>query len=122
MSYTTFRYGDIRTDKNKITPEGTVEVAVDIMNTGDREGTEVVQLYIRDVYSSPTRPVRELKDFARVNLAPGERRTVTFKVTPEKLSYYNRVMKKVVEPGEFEIMVGSSSADSDLKKVKIEVL
>lgn len=97
-------------------------MSVDIKNTGKVEGTEVVQLYIRDLYSSATRPVKELKDFARVSLKPGESKTIHFTVTPNKLAFFNREMKYTVESGVFEIMVGSSSRDKDLKKVKLEVL
>lgn len=85
-------------------------------------GTEVVQLYIRDDYSSATRPVKELKDFARVTLDPGESRIVEFTVTPDKLAYYDREMNYGVEAGSFTIMAGGSSMDKDLKKAKIVVL
>ena len=90
--------------------------------SGYGTGGEVVQLYIRDKFSSVTRPVKELKDFARVPLKAGESQVVNFKITPDKLAYWNRNMQYGVEKGEFEIMIGSSSQDKDLKKVKMEVL
>lgn len=121
LSYTKFAYGDLKLSNNKISKDGSFTASVELTNTGDREGTEIVQLYIRDVYSSATRPVKELKDFARVTLKAGEKKTVSFTVTPDKLAYFDRDMKFGVEPGAFEIMVGTSSQDADLKKAKIEV-
>jgi beta-glucosidase len=82
------------------------------MNTGKRMGDEVVQLYIRDVAASVTRPGRELKGFKRLTLRPGEKRVVEFTLTPALLGFYDREMRFVVEPGEFKIMVGTSSADA----------
>ena len=122
LSYTDFSYSDLAVDQKQIRPGEVVKVFFEVSNTGKIEGTEVVQLYIRDLYSSPTRPVRELKDFVRISLKPGEAREVSFTITPDKLAYYNREMKKVVEPGEFEIMVGGSSDERQLKKIKIEVI
>ena len=122
MSYTTFVYDHLSVAKQRLQPGDSVKVSIEVSNIGKVEGTEVVQLYIRDLYSSLTRPVRELKDFARVSLKPGEKREVSFMITPDKLAYYNREMKKVVEPGEFEIMLGGSSDEGQLKKVKIEVI
>jgi beta-glucosidase len=84
-------------------------VSVDVTNTGSRAGDEVVQLYIRDVVSSVTRPVKELAGFERVTLKPGETRTVTLTIGPDALSLVDRSMKRVVEPGTFELMVGTSS-------------
>ena len=94
---------------------------VDVTNTGQRQGTEMVQMYIRDLVSSVTRPVKELKGFERVSLQPGEEKTVAFEITPESLAFYDVNMKYVVEPGEFEIMVGNSSRDCDLQKVILRV-
>jgi beta-glucosidase len=111
LSYTTFEYSDLQVTPSKIPVNGTAEINVKIKNTGAVEGTEVVQLYIRDVLSSVTTPVMSLKGFSRVTLKPGESKTVNVKVGPEQLSLWNREMKRVVEPGEFKIMVGSSSAD-----------
>lgn len=119
-SYTTFALESLALDPAEIRTDGTTRVSVDVVNTGERAGDEVVQLYVRDVVSSVTRPVRELKGFQRVTLAPGERRTVTFDVGPAELRFYDRAMRRVVEPGEFEILVGASSAD--LQSVTLEVL
>jgi beta-glucosidase len=121
LSYTSFTIENPRLAKKKIKTDGATEVAVDVTNTGTREGTEVVQMYIRDVFSSVTRPVKELKGFARVRLAPGETRTVTFDITPDLLAFYNIDMQYVVEPGDFELMLGSSSSDSDLRRVTLAV-
>jgi len=81
-------------------------VLADVTNTGSREGAETVQMYIRDLVSSVTRPVKELKGFERVSLRPGERKTVAFDIIPESLAFFDVNMKYVVEPGEFEVMVG----------------
>jgi beta-glucosidase len=92
-------------------------VSVDVANRGDRAGDEVVQLYIHDLV---TRPVLELRGFTRVTLAPGERRTIAFTIDPDALSLVDRSMRRVVEPGRFEILVGSSSVD--LKKATLDVV
>ena len=85
-------------------------------NTGNKRGAEVVQMYIRDEYASVSRPVKELKGFKKIWLDPGQSQTVTFTITPELLSFYNKDMKWVVEPGDFTIMVGTSSEKtSDIK-------
>ena len=94
-------------------PGDTVEATVTVTNTGRREATEVVQFYIRGRFVSIARPVKELKHFERVNLKPGESRTVTFPVTAEKLGFYNGDLDFVTEPGDFDIMVGPNSADVD---------
>ncbi len=90
-------------------------------NTGKRAGTEVVQLYIRDLVSSVTRPVKELKGFRKVWLKPGERTTVALDITPAHLAFFDVNMKYVVEPGDFELMVGNSSRDADLTKLTLQV-
>lgn len=110
LSYTTFAYSHLKLSADTVPGGRPVTVTVDVSNTGSRAGTEIAQLYVRDRISSVTRPVMELKDFARVTLQPGETRTVTFSVTPKKLSFYNAAMKFVLEPGMFDIMVGPSSA------------
>lgn len=122
LSYTTFDITAPVLSKATISDKENVKVSVKVSNTGKVEGTEVVQLYIRDVYSSATRPIKELKDFARVSLKPGESKTVEFIVTPDKLAYFDKAMKYGVEKGTFEVMVGSSSRDKDLKKVSFEVI
>ena len=111
LSYTTFALENLALDRAEMGAGDTATVSVEVVNTGDRAGDEVVQLYVRDVVSSVTRPVKELKGFERVTLAPGERRTVSFSVGPEQLRFFNRAMERVVEPGEFELMVGSNSVD-----------
>jgi beta-glucosidase len=111
LSYTTFDYKNLRLSADKITPTGHTTVSIDLTNSGAVAADEIVQLYIHDLISMPVRPVQELKDFARVHLAPGETRTVSFELTPDKLEAYDITMKRTVEPGDFEIQVGRSSAD-----------
>ena len=114
LSYTTYSYSYIWLDRTEIPADGTVKVSVEIRNTGNMAGDEIVQMYIRDRFSSVTRPVKELKDFARIHLEPGETRTVEFSVTPDKLMFLDKDLRPVVEPGEFIVMVGPSSVDRDL--------
>jgi beta-glucosidase len=121
LSYTSFSIGKPHLTKKKIRRDGSARLLVDVTNTGHREGTEVVQLYIRDLVSSVTRPVKELKGFRKVRLQPGENTTVAFDITPALLSFYDINMKYVVEPGDFELMVGTSSRDRDLKKIILHV-
>jgi beta-glucosidase len=122
LSYTQFSFERVRLAKAKIKTNGSTKVLVDLKNTGHRAGTEVVQIYVRDRVSSVTRPVKELKGFARVSLPPGETKTVALEITPESLAFYDLKMKYVVEPGEFEILVGNSSRDCDLQKVVLTVV
>jgi beta-glucosidase len=121
LSYTTFAIENLRLSKKTIDRDGAVRVLVNVTNTGKREGTEVVQMYIRDLVSSVTRPLKELKGFEKVFLRPGETKTVAFQIAPELLTFYNIDMEHVVEPGDFEIMVGNSSRDCDLQKVVLRV-
>jgi beta-glucosidase len=121
LSYTTFTIANVRLDKKKIKQDASARVSADVTNTGSRAGGETVQLYIRDLVSSATRPMKELKGFRRILLAPGETRTITFDITPELLAFYDANMKFTVEPGDFEIMVGNSSRDADLQKVVLAV-
>ena len=114
LSYTTYSYSDIWLDRTEIPADGTVKVSVEIRNIGNMAGDEIVQMYIRDRFSSVTRPVKELKDFERIHLEPGETRTVEFTVTPDKLMFLDKDLRPVVEPGEFIVMVGPSSDDRDL--------
>lgn len=109
LSYTTFNTSGLALSKTTLSPSDTVVVRAEVENTGARAGDEVVQCYIRDRVASLTRPVRELKGFQRVTLQPGEKRTVEFKLGPRELGFYNRQMKWVVEPGEFDVWVGNSS-------------
>ena len=112
LSYTTFAFSHVRVRPLGDAPGGLAEVSVDVANTGARAAKETVQLYVHQVVSSVTRPVMELRDFAKVELKPGETRTVSFVVTPEKLAYHDEAMRRVVQPGEFEFMVGPSSAET----------
>ena len=109
LSYTTFKLEGLKVTPDKIGPAGEATVSVDVTNTGARAGDEVVQLYVRDRVASVTRPVRELRGFERVTLAPGERKTITFKVGPAALRFTDEQMNRVVEPGMFDLMVGTSS-------------
>ncbi len=111
LSYTTFKYGTPRLDPASIGPEGMTQVSVAVTNSGKVRGDEVVQLYIRDEVSSVTRPVKELRGFRRISLAPGETKTVEFPLGFSELSFLNRDMHRVVEPGTFKIMVGGNSRD-----------
>jgi beta-glucosidase len=110
LSYTTFTYSTPTVTPARIAPDGRTKASVEVTNTGPRAGDEVVQLYLRAEVSRTTRPVMELKAFQRVTLAPGEKRTVTFELGAEQLSYHGLEMKRVVEPGRFQVMVGGSSA------------
>jgi len=121
LSYTKYEYGDITLSKSEIGKKETIKVSVPVTNTGSMPGVEIVQLYIRDEYSSVTRPVKELKDFARVALAPGETKMVEMTITPDKLAFYDQKMNWIVEPGTFKIMVGASSRDEDLKTAVLTV-
>ena len=121
LSYTTFRIENVRLAKTRIRPDGSTRVTADLTNTGSRAGSEVAQMYIRDRVSSVTRPIKELKGFRRVFLEAGASAAVEFEITPELLAFYNVDMQFVVEPGEFEIMVGNSSRDADLQTVVLTV-
>ena len=109
LSYTTFAYGKLTLQQPTIAPDGTQEVSVTVTNTGKRAGAEVVQLYVRDDVATVTRPVRALRGFQRVELAPGESKTVKFTLGFEDLAMYDAAMKRVVEPGSFTVFAGGSS-------------
>jgi len=115
LSYTQFEYSNLQLDDQVITPSGTTAVRCTIKNTGSRAGDEVVQLYIRDILASIARPVMELKGFQRIRLQPGESKEVTFAITPGILQMLDKDLHRVVEPGEFRIMIGASSRDVRLK-------
>ncbi|HTS29024.1 MAG TPA: glycoside hydrolase family 3 N-terminal domain-containing protein [Bryobacteraceae bacterium] len=121
LSYTSFEIRDVRLDKPTIQPDETTSVRARVTNTGARGGSEVVQMYIRDRFSSVTRPLKELKGFQRVFLEPGAAAAVEFEIGPEQLAFYNVGMERVVEAGEFEIMLGPSSRDTDLQTVTLTV-
>ena len=114
LSYTDYEYSDLELSSSEMAPDGSLKVSVKVTNVGEMAGEEIVQLYLRDRFSQVTRPVKELKDFTRVSLEPGECKTVEFTITPDKLMFLDKKMKPVVEAGEFIVMVGSSSADADL--------
>lgn len=111
LSYTNFQYSDLKIAQKNIPLNGSADVSITIKNTGKVEGTEVVQLYLRDVIASVTTPVKSLKGFKRISLKPGESGTVKFRIDNRELMLWNRQMKQVVEPGEFRVMIGSSSED-----------
>jgi len=111
LSYTTFKISNLQLSTPRISANSKVTVTVDVENTGRRAGDEVVQLYIRDLVATMTRPVKELKGFQRISLQPGEKKKVEFTLGPEHLGFWNREMRYVVEPGEFRVMVGSNSVD-----------
>ena len=119
LSYTTFGYSNLKVNPARIGVAGETKVSVTVTNTGKRAGDEVVQLYIRDLVSSVTRPIMELKDFKRVSLAPGESKTVEFVIPPDKLSFLDLNMKSIVEPGWFDIMVGTSSVKYETVKLEV---
>jgi beta-glucosidase len=121
LSYTTFEISNVRVERAESEPGDSTRVLADVVNTGARVGDEVVQLYIRDVVSSVTRPVKELKGFSRVSLQPGERTTVAFDLTPAHLAQWDIDMQYRVEPGEFRLMVGTSSRSEDLQAVTLRV-
>jgi len=115
LSYTVFQYGDLVLSKRKIRATETIEVSMKLTNTGKYAGEEVVQLYIRDRVGSVVRPVKELKDFKKIVLQPGESKTLRFMIDQEKLSFFNDKLQWIAEPGEFDVMIGSSSEDIRLK-------
>jgi beta-glucosidase len=120
LSYSTFRFENLRVSPREIAPAGTTTVSVDVKNISGVRGQEVVQLYIRDEVSSVTRPIKELRGFQRISLEPGELKTVTFTLGPDELSFLNRDMNRVVEPGTFDIMVGGNSVDLIQTKLSVE--
>lgn len=111
LSYTTFAYSNLTVSPQRISPGQPATVNVDVTNTGDRAGDEVVQMYIRDEVSSVTRPIKELKGFLRIHLRPSETKTVTLEILPEHLSLLDTAMRRLIEPGEFTIMVGGNQDD-----------
>ena len=111
LSYTTFDYKNLRISHDKIPPDGLVTISLDITNTGDREGKEVVQCYVQDVVSTVSTPFQELKAFDKVRLKPGETTTVTLTIEAEDLSLLDADLNRIVEPGTFEVRIGHSSKD-----------
>lgn len=121
LSYTQFEISNVKLSATEIGVNDSIAVTADITNVGKYDGAEVVQLYIHDLYSMPTRPVKELKDFTKINLKPGEQKSIRFMITPEKLSFTRLDMSWGVDKGDFEVMLGNSSLDKDLKKFKFTV-
>lgn len=119
LSYTTFKFDNLKVDPPQIMQAGTAKVSIDVTNTGTREGDEVPQFYIHQRVASVTQPVMQLKGFERITLKPGEKRTVTFTVTPDMLSILNIDMHRVVEPGVFDMMVGPSSEKTATVKLTV---
>ena len=112
LSYTTFAYSDIRLSSNEMSRDGSIKATVTVSNTGSRDGDEIVQLYIHDKVASISRPVRELKGFKRIHLKAGESKEVNFDITPDLLKFYDVNLKEVLEPGQFDLMIGSSSINN----------
>ncbi|HOC25984.1 MAG TPA: fibronectin type III-like domain-contianing protein, partial [bacterium] len=121
LSYTTFSISKVRLEKEVIAMGESTRVTAEVRNTGERAGSEVVQLYIRDSFSSVSRPVKELRGFSKIQLAPGESKQVTLAITPDDLAFTTIDMEHKVEPGQFEVMVGSSSRDEDLTRLILQV-
>ncbi|PIQ20302.1 MAG: beta-glucosidase, partial [Cytophagales bacterium CG18_big_fil_WC_8_21_14_2_50_42_9] len=119
LSYTTFGYTKPQLSTTNIKAGESLQVKVDVRNTGNYEGEEVVQLYLQDVVGSITRPVKELKGFQKIALKKGETRTVTFTITPEDLKFYNNELKYVLEPGDFRVFVGGNSRDVQAENFKV---
>lgn len=115
LSYTTFKYEGLTLSANKMNSGKTIDVAFKLTNTGAYAGEEIVQLYLRDREASVTRPVKELKDFQKIKLEPGESKTIHFTINKEKLSFFNSQLQWIAEPGTFDLMIGASSADIRLK-------
>jgi len=119
LSYTSFEYGKPELSTTTLAMNGTLEVKVTVKNTGNYDGEEVAQLYIRDMVGSISRPVQELKGFQKVMLKKGESRTLTFRLTPEDLKFYNTDLKFAAEPGDFQVMVGGNSRDVQMAAFKL---
>lgn len=119
LSYTSFEYTNLKVSSDKMNFTGTLKVTVDVANTGNFDGKETVQLYIRDIVGSVTRPVRELKNFKKIALKKGEKQTVTFDITVEDLKFYNSDLQFVAEPGQFDVFVGGNSNASS--KISFEL-
>ena len=122
LSYTTFEYGDITLSGEEMAADGSLTASVTVRNSGSYDADEVVQLYIRDVVGSISRPVKELKGFQRIHLNAGESQTVNFTITPELLKFYDYNLDYVLEPGDFEVMIGPNSRDVKKKTIHINIV
>jgi beta-glucosidase len=111
LSYSTYEYSDLKLSKNSINQNESVTVTVNIKNTSKVDGTEIVQLYIRDLVAQPIRPVKELKDFKRVQIAAGQSKTVSFDLPATKLSFYDQDGNVLLQKGAFKVFVGTNSRD-----------
>jgi len=120
LSYTSYTYGDIKLSAPEMTTNGKVTASIRVTNSGSRDGKEIVQLYIRDVYSTSTRPVKELKAFRKIFLKAGESVEVAFDLTTEDLKYYNHDLDYVCEPGDFDVMIGPNSRDVKAAKLTVK--
>lgn len=115
LSYTEFKYSNLLLSKKSLHNNETITVTLDVQNTGKYEGEETVQLYLRDVVAQPLRPVKELKDFAKIKLAPGETKKISFTIDSPKLAFYNDRLELITQPGEFQLFIGSASDDIRLQ-------
>jgi beta-glucosidase len=120
LSYTTFEYGNLQLSGNKMSADGKLTASVTVKNTGNRDGDEIVQLYINDCVADISRPVKELKGFKRVHLSAGESKDVTFEITPDLLKYYDYNLNYTLQPGEFKVMVGPNSRDVKTETFTVE--
>jgi beta-glucosidase len=111
LSYTNFEYSDLQLSRTEMTPEDKLVVSFTLTNKGRYPGEEVAQLYIRDLVAQPVRPVKELKDFSKIRLEPGESRRVSFTIDKNKLAFYNQQLEWITQPGQFELMIGTASND-----------
>ena len=116
LSYTTFDYSDIQLNDSLLSMNGKLIASVMVTNSGRMDGMETVQLYIRDPVGSTTRPVKELKSFQKIFLKAGEKKNISFQITPELLKFYDYELNYVCEPGEFHLMIGSNSRDTRMVK------
>ena len=121
LSYTTFEYGDLKLSCHEVNMDDwKITATINVKNTGSRDADEIVQLYIRDMVASISRPVKELKGFQRIHLAAGESREISFDITPEMLKFYNAELKHVIEPGDFQIMVGGNSKEVKTQNLTVK--
>jgi len=115
LSYTDFKYSNLKFSKKSMHNNENITVTFDLQNTGKYAGEEVAQFYLRDLVSQPVRPIKELKGFEKVTLQPGETKTITFTIDKQKLSFYNDQLQWITQPGEFRLMIGSASDDIRLE-------
>jgi beta-glucosidase len=120
LSYTTFAYSNLRLDKGTYDKDDVMGISFTLTNTGACEGTEIAQVYVRDLVGSVTRPVKELKAFERITLAPGESRTVALSLPVSELAFYGLDMVKKVEPGDFQLWVAGDSASGEALSFKVK--